>query len=284
LSHCYNSAMQTAYLKMHGAGNQILVVDQRRTRQPPPQLDALRRLGASETGPGFDQLMWVGPPSIAGMDASYRVFNTDGSEVEQCGNGVRCVAWMLAQDEGAGKKFMLESPAGPIEANIIDHKTVAVSMGAPDFDPINIPFAADQQSNSYKLDVAEATISVAVVSMGNPHCVLLVDDVATADVARLGPAIENHERFPARTNVGFMRIRDRDSIDLRVHERGAGETLACGTGACAAVVTGQLRKLLNAEITVHLPGGQLVVSWRGAAEPVWLTGNAELISEGTVDL
>ncbi len=276
--------MRTAFLKMHGAGNQILVVDQRRSNQPPPHRAALRLLGDSDTGPGFDQLMWVGPPSVAGMDASYRVFNTDGSEVEQCGNGVRCVAWMLAQDEGAGKKFMLESPAGPIAASVIDDKMVAVNMGTPDFDPANVPFTAQQQCETYALGVDGSSVSVAVVSMGNPHCILLLDDIATADVVRLGPAIENHARFPARTNVGFMRIRDRDSIDLRVHERGVGETQACGTGACAAVVTGQQRKLLNEEITVHLPGGQLVVSWRGAAGPVWLTGNAELISEGTVDL
>ena len=284
MPHCYNSVMRTAFLKMHGAGNQILVVDQRRNNQPPPHRAALRLLGASDTGPGFDQLMWVGPPSVAGMDASYRVFNTDGSEVEQCGNGVRCVAWMLAQDEGAGKKFMLESPAGPIAASVIDDKTVAVNMGTPDFNPANVPFTAQRRSEAYELGVDGSSISVSVVSMGNPHCVLLVDDVATADVARLGPAIENHARFPARTNVGFMHIRDRDSIDLRVHERGVGETQACGTGACAAVVAGQQRKLLNEEITVHLPGGKLVVSWRGAAGPVWLTGNAELISEGTVDL
>jgi diaminopimelate epimerase len=276
--------MQTAFLKMHGAGNQIIVVDQRRDNRPPPSVDALRRMGNPETGPGFDQLMWVGPALNSELAASYRVFNSDGSEVEQCGNGVRCVAWMLAQDDGAPGEFMLESPAGPVEARVLADNTVTVSMGAPVFEPSRVPFVAEGLRELYDLDVGDSTLPVSVISMGNPHCVIDVADVATADVAGLGPVIERHRRFPACTNVGFMSIRDRSTIDLRVYERGAGETLACGTGACAAVVAGQRRALLDEEVTVHLPGGQLVVSWRGAAEPVWLTGNAELISEGTVDL
>ena len=276
--------MQTAYLKMHGAGNQIVIVDQRRDNRSPPAVEELRRLGNRETGLGFDQLMWVSPSIDPGLAASYRVFNSDGSEVEQCGNGVRCVAWMLARDNNAANTFMLESPAGLIEARVLGNDTVAVSMGTPEFDPAHVPFAADTRDDLYSLDVGGLTLSVSVLSMGNPHCVVDVDDVATADVAELGPAIECHRRFPACTNVGFMHVRDRRSIDLRVHERGVGETLACGTAACAAVVSGQRRNLLDEEVTVHLPGGQLVVSWRGDAEPVWLTGNAELISEGMVDL
>ena len=269
---------------MHGAGNRIVIVDQRRENRPPPTAVEIRRLGNSETGPGFDQLMWVGPASDAAMAASYRVFNTDGSEVEQCGNGARCVAWMLARDAGAASTYMLESPAGVIEARVLDANAVAVSMGAPEFDPAHIPFSADSQQDLYELAINGEMLLVAVLSMGNPHCVLDVDDTTTADVERMGPEIECHRRFPACTNVGFMHIRDRSNIELRVHERGVGETLACGTSACAAVVSGQRRELLDHEVTVRLPGGQLVVSWRGGAEPVWLTGNTELISEGMIDL
>jgi len=276
--------MQLAYLKMQGAGNRIVVVDQREQDLPPPSSDELRQLGNDATGPGFDQMIWVGPPRTASAAASYRVFNADGSEVEQCGNGVRCVAWMLAREGAPGRSFALDSPAGLIEAVILGDDRVTVSMGPPEFDPARIPFVAEQQSTSYELDVFRHSHEVSVLSMGNPHCVLQVDSIAVADVDRLGPAIECHERFPTATNVGFMHIRDRRSIDLRVYERGVGETLACGTGACAAVVAGQRLGQLDDEVMVQLPGGQLVVSWRGGTEPVWLTGNAELISEGTMDL
>jgi diaminopimelate epimerase len=157
-------------------------------------------------------------------------------------------------------------------------------MGTPEFEPARVPFVADAYAPQYSLDVDGRELDISVVSMGNPHCVLQVADVASAPVAEIGPEIEHHERFPARTNVGFMKISDRANIELRVHERGVGETLACGTGACAAVVAGQKLGLLDDEVNVRLPGGQVVVSWRGGKEPVWLTGNAELISEGTLDL
>jgi diaminopimelate epimerase len=276
--------MHLAYLKMQGAGNQIVVVDQRDNNLSPPSAEAIRQLADFRTGPGFDQLMWVAPAASPGAAASYRVFNSDGSEVEQCGNGVRCVAWMLARDSGTEHSFALESPAGMIEATVLDDNLVSVSMGPPEFDPARIPFVTDKQADIYTLEVFGRSHVVSVLSMGNPHCVLLVDTIAVADIDRLGPAIEQHERFPAATNVGFMAVQDRTNIDLRVYERGVGETLACGTGACAAVVAGRKLGLLDDEVAVRLPGGQLVVSWRGAAEPVWLTGNAELISEGTVDL
>jgi len=276
--------MQFAYLKMHGTGNRIVVVDQREQNLAPPSQDELRKLGDPRSGPGFDQLMWVGPAVDASAAASYRVFNADGSEVEQCGNGVRCIAWMLAQERGSGRTFALESPAGLIEATVLDDARVTVNMGPPEFAPARIPFVAETQADHYTLDVLGQSLEVSVLSMGNPHCVLDVTNVATADVARLGAAIERHERFPAATNVGFRHIRDRANIDLRVHERGVGETLACGTGACAAVVAGQQLGRLDTEVAVHLPGGKLVVSWRGETDPVWLTGNAELISEGIVDL
>jgi len=174
--------------------------------------------------------------------------------------------------------------AGSIEATVLDDGRIAVNMGPPRFDPACVPFSAEVQSSQYQLDVAGTTIDVSVLSMGNAHCIVEVVDVKSADIASLGPAIAYHERFPAATNVGFMHIRDRSNIDLREYERGAGETLACGSGACAAVVAGQRLGQLDEEVAVQMPGGKLVVSWRGESEGVWLTGEAELISEGTVDL
>ena len=272
--------MQVAYKKMHGTGNRILVVDQRGENRAPPNAQTLQVLGNDSTGPGFDQLMWVTDAIEPDNAASYRVFNRDGSEVEQCGNGVRCVARILAGR--ATDSLVLESPAGLVEARVLDNGDVSVSMGRPEFEPSRIPFLADAQSNAYSLDLNGQELAVQVVSMGNPHCVLTVDDVDAADVQSLGPLLEHHDRFPNGANVGFMRIIDPGNIELRVHERGVGETLACGTGACAAVVCGQQSGLLEDEVKVRLPGGQVVVSWRRGT--VWLTGNAELISEGSLDI
>jgi len=276
--------MRIHYLKMQGAGNQIVVVDQRQDNRPTPTPDQIRRLSNPATGPGFDQLMWVGPAENGAVTASYRVFNADGSEVEQCGNGVRCVAWMLAREDAGQQSFRFDSLGGRIEARILDDGRITVSMGAPVMDPARIPFVAEVQSDRYTLAVAGRTLEIAVVSMGNPHCVIEVPDVAAADVGGLGPLIERDPHFPARTNVGFMHVRDRTAIDLRVYERGVGETGACGTGACAAFVVARRRGLVDDQATVHLPGGQLVVSWRGDAETVWLTGDAELLSEGSIDI
>jgi diaminopimelate epimerase len=272
------------YLIMHGAGNRILVIDSRGHDAQPPGSDVLRRLGDASTGPGFDQLMWVTSPPGGELDAAYRIFNADGSEVEQCGNGVRCVAWMLAHESGQHGALRLASPAGVVDARIEADGRVTVSMGAPEFEPSCVPFVADGKADRYLLSVGGEDYDVSVLSMGNPHCVLQVADTHSAEVARLGPLVERHERFPERVNASFMAVRGRKAIDLRVHERGVGETPACGTGACAAVVAGQRLGQLDDTVTVSLPGGQLVVSWRGGAEPGWLTGNAELISEGKIDL
>lgn len=261
--------MRIAYKKMHGAGNRIVVVDARKTDVAPPSAEQIRMLGDDVHGPGFDQLMWIGSARNAASVASYRVFNNDGSEVEQCGNGVRCVARVLAPE--SGNEFALDSPAGPVDIRLGDNDRIAVSMGTPQF----------EQST---LQVNDRILDVALVHIGNPHCVLLVDDASSAEVGSLGPAIENHERFPDRINVGFMKVRDSSSIDLRVHERGVGETLACGTGACAAVVAGRELGLLEGDVEVFLPGGRLVVSWRGGADTVWLSGDAETLSEGIIDL
>ena len=276
--------MNVAYTKMHGTGNLILVVDQRRDGAPVPSPERVRELADESTGPGFDQLMWVTSADDPGCAAAYRVFNADGSEVAQCGNGARCVAAVLAGADGHARSFTLSSPAGTIAARVDDDGLVAVSMGAPAFEPERVPFLADEVRQRYRLEVAGVPYDVAVVSMGNPHCVLQVDDVSTAPVERLGELIEKHPRFPERANVGFVCITGPGSIDLRVFERGVGETAACGTGACAAVVTGQRLGLLGQEVDVRLPGGQVVVSWRGGSEPVWLTGKTEYLSEGFIEL
>ena len=276
--------MNVAYTKLHGTGNLILVVDQRNETTSPPSPEQLRKLGNEATGPGFDQLMWINASDDPAFAARYRIFNNDGSEVEQCGNGVRCAASVLANESGHPQSFTLLSPAGPIDAQVDDDGLVAVSMGTPDFEPGQIPFIAENRADRYDIAVGNKHYEACVVSMGNPHCVLHVDDVNSAPVAELGPILERHERFPQRTNVGFARIRDRQNIDLRVFERGVGETAACGTSACAAVVTAQTLGLVEEAVDVRLPGGQVVVSWRGGSEPVWLTGNAEFISEGIMDL
>jgi diaminopimelate epimerase len=276
--------MNVTYTKMHGTGNQILVVDQRDGTALPPSPEQLRVIGNETTGPGFDQLMWVTASDDPAFAARYRVFNNDGSEVEQCGNGVRCIASVIANQSGHPQAFTLLSPAGAIEARVDDDGLVAVSMGTPEFEPDQVPFVADKRADRYVLESGGEAFEACVVSMGNPHCVLHVDDVDAAPVNELGPILGRHTRFPQGANIGFAHIRDRGTINLRVFERGVGETAACGTGACAAVVTGQTLGLLDEAVDVRLPGGQVVVSWRGGSEPVWLTGNAEFISEGIMDL
>jgi len=275
--------MQLDYFEMHGTGNRILVVDQRANNLAPPDLATIKQLGQGVIGPGFDQMMWVTTAVDPDHAARYRVFNADGSEVEQCGNGVRCVARVLANESKQNQGFMIESPAGLVAARILDNGLISISMGSPEFAPSRIPFLADDEALTYALEADGQTFDVAAISMGNPHCVLQVPDVTTAPVARIGPLIEHHERYPERANVGFMQIVDNETIELRVHERGVGETQACGTGACAAVVAGQRLGLLGPEVTVRLPGGEVMVSWRGGQDPVWLTGNAELIAEGTME-
>jgi diaminopimelate epimerase len=275
--------MQVAYFKMHGTGNKIVVVDQREQDLPPPNPTRLRELASAAGGPGFDQLMWVSRSLDPLFAADYRVFNADGSEVEQCGNGVRCVARILARDSRLRDAFTLGSPAGPVAVRM-EEDLVSVNMGRPEFEPAQIPFLAEQAALHYDLAIDGEVLEIQAVSMGNPHCVLQVASVTGAPVQQLGASLEHHERFPQKTNVGFMKILDRQTIELRVHERGVGETLGCGTGACAAVVCGQRSGLLDARVAVRLPGGQVMVSWAGGTEAVWLTGNAELISEGTLQL
>ena len=228
------------------------------------------------------------PPERAqtgNADFRYRIFNADGSEVGQCGNGARCFA-RFVHEEGLTVKdcVVVETASGLLTLNLLADDQVRVNMGIPALEPADIPFEASQRAVSYPLQVGDKSLWISAVSMGNPHAVLLVEDVDNAPVASLGPLIERHPRFPQRVNAGFMQVLDRTQIRLRVFERGAGETTACGSGACAAVVAGRLQGLLEAQVRVTLPGGELVVSWAGEDSPVYLTGPATRVYEGQIEL
>ncbi len=273
------------FIKMQGAGNDFVVFD---GREPLPPLDAdmLRRIADRHHGVGCDQILVLSPPTAPDAVPGYRIFNADGGEVGQCGNGARCLA-RHALDSGLvpGPGVNLASPAGEIHARLRADGLIEVDMGPPRLEPEAIPFHAQTRATDYPLDVDGERIHIGAVSMGNPHAVLSVDDVATAPVGRLGPAISAHERFPEGANVGFMQILAPDRIALRVFERGSGETLACGTGACAAVVWGRLAGWLAPEVEVALPGGSLVVHWSGApGEAVTMAGPAERVFEGTIEI
>ncbi len=275
--------MLLKFTKMHGLGNDFMVVDlvSQRAKIFP---DQVRQLADRNFGIGFDQLLIVEPPTDPDMDFKYRIFNADGSEVEQCGNGARCFARFVYDKRLTSKKIInVETRGGNIQLKLTDDG-VTVDMGTPHLLPESIPFVADQQQEKYLLEVEGETLTIGAVSMGNPHGVLLVDDIDSAPVESLGPKIECHERFPNRVNVGFMQVMSPDEVRLRVYERGAGETLACGTGACAAVVAGRLQGLLNEVVEVHLPGGTLKIQWSGEGEPVMMTGPTARVFEGQIYL
>lgn len=276
--------MRIRFSKMHGLGNDFVVIDaiSQSVRLTP---EKIRQLADRHFGIGCDQVLLVEVPSQPNVDFRYRIFNCDGSEVENCGNGARCFAVFVRERRLTGKRVIkVETAGGIIELRVQDDEQVSVDMGVPRLLPEKIPFVAEQQSITYPLDVAGQVCTISAVSMGNPHAVMLVDDVKTAPVEQLGPLVENHPRFPARVNAGFLQIVSRDEINLRVYERGAGETLACGTGACAAVVTGRLRGLLNETVKVNLPGGSLRIRWAGEGQPVVMTGPAVTVFHGQIKL
>lgn len=277
--------MRLAFTKMHGLGNDFIVLDAPQDARvlEPAQLC---RLAARHTGIGFDQALVLEPARRPDTAVFYRIFNADGLEVEQCGNGARCIASLLHRRGRvpSGGELTMDSPGGLIRARVLGAGLVSVDMGVPDFDPRALPFEASSEAHVYALAVAGTEVEIGAVSIGNPHAVLTVASVDAAPVDRLGPAIEHHPRFPKRVNVGFMEIIDRSHIRLRVHERGAGETLACGTGACAAVAVGRRHGRLDREVVVQLPGGTLEIHWPGPGEHIWLTGPAEVSFEGHVDL
>ncbi len=270
------------FTKMHGLGNDFIIFD-----APPsgaPGTEIIRRLADRYTGIGFDQALMLEPPRRPGTVAYYRIFNADGREVEQCGNGARCIARFLRERGGAPEgELVLDSPGGLVQTRMQGDQ-VSVTMGVPDFNPASLPFVASDEAHVYPLQLVGRDVEIGAVSVGNPHAVIRVPSVTDAPVARLGPLIESHPRFPRRTNVGFMEVIDRCHIRLRVHERGTGETRACGTGACAAVAVGRRHGLLDENVRVDLPGGRLDIQWKGPGELIWMTGPAELAFEGDVKL
>ena len=276
--------MRVAFTKMHGAGNDFVVFD---APVGPALLEpaSLRRLADRRTGIGFDQALLLETPRRADTEVFYRVFNSDGDEVEQCGNGARCIAALLhRRGRTRAGAVRLDSPAGVIEARIAGAAEISVDMGVPNFAPASLPFTAAAEADSYDLEVAGTTVEIGAVSLGNPHAVLTVSSVEAAPVATLGPAIEHHARFPRRVNAGFLEIVDRTHLKLRVYERGAGETPSCGTGACAAVAVARRRGLIDSEVRVAVRGGDLRVNWAGRGEHIWLSGPAEVSFEGQVEV
>ncbi|MCG6899530.1 MAG: diaminopimelate epimerase [Gammaproteobacteria bacterium] len=272
------------FTKMHGLGNDFIVIDgiNQALSLTPQQI---RQLSDRHFGIGCDQLLLVESATSPGADFRYRIYNADGGEVEQCGNGARCFM-RFVRDQGLTEKSHLtvETLGGPLKLVQQADGQVTVDMGVPRLEPADIPFIAPGRACTYALDVLDQHLQIAAVSMGNPHAVLLVDDVDSAPVTRIGPAIEHHSRFPAHVNVGFMQIVAADCIRLRVFERGAGETLACGSGACAAVVAGRLWERLSESVKVVLKGGELVVSWAGEGQPVLMTGPATTVYQGRIEL
>ncbi len=276
--------MRIDFTKMHGVGNDFVVFDAP-ADESLLQPERLRTLADRRTGIGFDQALVLQKPRRPDTAVFYRIFNADGDEVEQCGNGARCVAALLhRRGLAANGAITLDSPAGIIRARIGPATLVSVDMGVPNFDPASLPFEAPREADSYPLEIAGHTLEIGAVSIGNPHAVLTVPAVESAPVATLGPAIEHHARFPKRVNAGFLEIVTHAEVRLRVYERGAGETRSCGTGACAAVAVGRRRGLLGGEVRVLVRGGELRVNWTGPGEHIWLTGPAEVSFEGHVEV
>ncbi|AHM76302.1 diaminopimelate epimerase [Yersinia hibernica] len=272
------------FSKMHGLGNDFMVVDAV-TQNVYFSPELIRRLADRHTGVGFDQMLVVEPPYDPELDFHYRIFNADGSEVSQCGNGARCFARFVRLKGLTNKRdISVSTQTGRMILSVTEDELVCVNMGEPDFEPQNVPFRAAKAEKTYILRAAEHTVLCGVVSMGNPHCVMQVDDVSVANVALLGPELENHERFPERANIGFMQVVSREHIRLRVYERGAGETQACGSGACAAVAIGIQQELLGEEVHVELPGGSLHISWQGPGHPLYMTGPATHVYDGFIHL
>jgi diaminopimelate epimerase len=272
------------FSKMQGLGNDFMVVDAV-TQNVYFSPELIRRLADRHYGIGFDQLLVVEAPYDPDLDFHYRIFNADGSEVAQCGNGARCFARFVRLKGLTNKRdIRVSTQNGRMTLSVSEDELVTVNMGEPDFEPSRVPFRAAKMEKTYIFRVAEHTVFGGVVSMGNPHCVLQVDNVDTANVAELGPLLESHERFPERANIGFMQVIHRGSVRLRVYERGAGETQACGSGACAAVAVGIMQGVLDEKVNVELPGGSLQISWRGIGYPLYMVGPATHVYDGFIHL
>ncbi|WP_241608361.1 diaminopimelate epimerase [Rosenbergiella australiborealis] len=272
------------FSKMHGLGNDFMVVDAV-TQNVFFSPELIRRLADRHLGIGFDQLLVVEPPYDPELDFHYRIYNADGSEVAQCGNGARCFARFVRLKGLTNKNSIrVSTQSGQMVLTVNRDELVQVNMGEPNFEPSAVPFRANKAESLYLLRVEEKTVMFGAVSMGNPHCVIQVDATATAEVEILGPILESHERFPERVNVGFMEVISPEHIRLRVYERGAGETQACGSGACAAVASGIQQGLLGQNVRVDLPGGTLQISWQGPGTPLFMTGPATHVYDGFIHL
>jgi diaminopimelate epimerase len=276
--------VRIGFTKMEGTGNDFVVIDGYTSRMAltPGQV---RKLADRHFGVGCDQVLLVEQPDRADADFRYRIYNADGGEVEQCGNGARCFARFVRDRRLTHKdEIVVDTLGGRIRPRLASDGSVTVDMGVPRFEPADIPFIAESRALVYDLVMDGATVRAGVVSIGNPHAVQIVANVDQAAVATLGPRLEHHPRFPQHVNAGFMQVVDRAHIRLRVWERGVGETLGCGSGACAAVVVGRLQGLLDETVTVALPGGNLSVIWAGESEAVWLSGPARTVFEGSIEL
>lgn len=272
------------FTKMHGLGNDFMVVDAV-TQNIYFSPELICRLADRHTGVGFDQLLVVEAPYDPELDFHYRIFNADGSEVAQCGNGARCFARFVRLKGLTNKRdIRVSTQSGRMVLTIADDDNVRVNMGVPVFEPALVPFRAVKEEKTYIIRAAERTVLCGVVSMGNPHCVIQVESTETAEVEVIGPVLESHERFPERANIGFMQILSRDHIRLRVYERGVGETQACGSGACAAVSVGIRQGLLAENVQVDLPGGTLFISWEGEGKSLFMTGPATHVYDGVIHL
>ncbi len=276
--------MQVQFSKMHGLGNDFVVIDNV-TQNVFFSKEKIQQLADRNFGIGFDQLLVVEPPYDPEQDFHYRIFNADGSEVSQCGNGARCFARFVKMKGLINRnKIVVSTKAGRMVLYLEKDGQVTVNMGKPIFEPSQIPLKANKEELTYIIRAGDHTLFCGAASMGNPHCVLEVENVDTADVETVGPLMERHERFPEGVNVGFMQVVNPEHIRLRVFERGAGETLACGSGACAAVAVGQIQGKLGKDVRVDLPGGSLRIRWQGRDNVLKMTGPAEHVFDGIINL
>jgi diaminopimelate epimerase len=275
--------MEIKFTKMHGLGNDFVVIDAI-TQAIDLTTEQIIAISDRHLGIGCDQLLLVEKPTIPQAEFRYRIFNNDGGEVEQCGNGARCFALFVRQQGLTISNIIPVETAGGLIELRVEGDQVVVNMGTPDFRPKSLPFLVDNQAETYDLMINGAEYAIGAVSMGNPHAVMLVEDLDKVDIEQLGRSIEVHPQFPNRVNAGFMQIVKHDEIRLRVYERGAGETRACGTGACAAVAVGRLLGLLDARVTVHLPGGDLSIEWPGEGHELLMTGPATTVFHGKINI
>ena len=276
--------MLMKFTKMHGLGNDFVVIDAvRQTINVSPEM--VRRLAHRNLGIGCDQVLVIEPPSEKNIDFNYRIFNCDGAEVEQCGNGARCLGRYIFDQRLSGKKSVLVKTKNRVmEIQSSSKNLITANMGAPVFKPADIPFVAEQQDKLYTIDIDNQPYSISAISMGNPHAVIQVEDIETAAVEAFGSQLQAHPRFPESVNVGFMEIVDPQHIKLRVFERGVGETQACGSGACAAAVAAIQQKLTGHSVKIELLGGELRIEWRGDSQPVLMTGPAVSVFHGQIKL